>query len=75
MGQIVHIDRKVVIPAPTPPPLSTGSSDESLQTSESGAGTILAPARTKASHNPYGLPLGTDYYIVTVAMVPDLFSS
>lgn len=72
MGQIVHIDRKVVIPAPPPPPLLAGSSDGSVQGTELGAGTMLTPARAKASHNPYGLPLGTDYYIVTVAMVPDL---
>lgn len=72
VGQIVHIDRKVVIPAPPPPPLLAGSSDGSVQGTELGAGTMLTPARAKASHNPYGLPLGTDYYIVTVAMVPDL---
>ncbi|XP_024403661.1 autophagy-related protein 11 [Physcomitrium patens] len=71
VGQIVHIDRKIVIPAPPPPPPPNGTLDGNLQGNELGAGTMLVPARARASHNPYGLPVGTEYYVVTVAMVPD----
>lgn len=67
MGQIVHLDRKVVIPAPPSPPSSSGSADGSLPGME---GSPIG--RVRGAHNPYGLPLGTEYHVATIAMVPDL---
>jgi hypothetical protein len=60
VGQIVHLDRKVVVPAPHSPPPS-GSSDG-----------VLPGKGGRGSSNPYGLPMGTEYYVATIAMVPDL---
>lgn len=71
VGQIVHIDRKIA--NPVPPPSSSSSSDGSLNGSENTVSAAAGvPARTKAPHNPYSLPPGVEYFVVTVAMVPDL---
>lgn len=61
VGQIVHLDRKVAVPAPHSPPPS-GSSDG-----------VLPGKGGRGSSNPYGLPMGTEYYVATIAMVPDLW--
>lgn len=63
----------MVIPAPPSPPSGGGSADGSLPGMEHGSGTpMLGGARGRGSYNPYGLPLGTEYYVATIAMVPDL---
>jgi hypothetical protein len=82
VGQIVHIDRKVATLAPPTPstPLSSSSSvsstsDANLNGSEHISTTKMAMAavqlHTRPNLNPYGLPLGTEFFVVTVAMVPD----
>ncbi|BBN09232.1 autophagy-related protein 11 [Marchantia polymorpha subsp. ruderalis] len=56
VGQIVHIDRSIVRSA-------SGSPGESeISGSNVGGGSRC---------NPYGLPVGTEFFVVTVAMVPD----
>lgn len=65
VGQIVHIDRNV---ARQPP--ESGSYLSSTGTDLSGS-TAIAGAGMKLRTNPYGLPVGTEYFVVTVAMVPD----
>lgn len=68
VGQIVHIDRKVVNLAP-----ASSSSDGSVHGMElSSTPTTMAAPRARAPYNPFGLALGTEYFVVTVAMVPDL---
>jgi autophagy-related protein 11 len=60
VGQIVHIDHNVARP-PSPESVPGGLSEGR---NEGGA-----------TWNPFGLPLGTDYFVVTVAMVPDFTTS
>lgn len=73
VGQIVHLDRKVASPSGPCAAGSGGSLDGSLPGSEHGGGTtVVGGGRGRGSHNPYGLALGTEYYVATIAMVPDL---
>ena len=61
VGQIVHIEKNI---ARMPPKtIMTGSTPE------------LSSSVTITSANPYGLPVGTVYYIVTLAMLPDRMPS
>ncbi|CAA6662251.1 unnamed protein product [Spirodela intermedia] len=61
-GQIVHIERQTVRPA------AAGGSDQA----EPISGGPAAAGRLVASPtNPYDLPVGCEYFIVTVAMLPD----
>ncbi|XP_078438702.1 autophagy-like protein [Wolffia australiana] len=62
-GQIVHIERQVVKPGSGSGQADAMSSDSATMASGSLGST--------APPNPYGLPLGCEYYIVTVAMLPD----
>ncbi|KAL2629619.1 hypothetical protein R1flu_014305 [Riccia fluitans] len=57
VGQIVHIDRSIA---------RSSSSPGESEISGSSVGGI-----SRCRSNPYGLPLGTEYFVVTVAMVPD----
>ncbi|KAF5804894.1 putative Ubiquitin-like domain superfamily [Helianthus annuus] len=59
VGQIVHIERQTVKPSP---PVQT---DHNGASSQSG----LIPGPTDA--NPYGLAVGCEFFVVTVAMLPD----
>lgn len=62
VGQIVHIERQTVKPlAPT----STRSEYE--LTSDTGTDRFTL----NSGSNPYGLPFGCEYFVVTVAMLPD----
>ncbi|KAL3687625.1 hypothetical protein R1sor_013934 [Riccia sorocarpa] len=58
VGQIVHIDRSIA--------RSSSSSPGESEISVADAGSV-----SRSRSNPYGLPLGTEYFVVTVAMVPD----
>lgn len=55
IGQIVHVERRSVVP---PASFSRANQIDHL-TSLSG------------TWNPYGLPVGCEYFVVTVAMLPD----
>jgi hypothetical protein len=72
VGQIVHIDCKVANLAPSPCLSSSSTSDGSPTGSEHGSTMTVQTRSTRANLNPYGLPLGTEFFVVTVAMVPDL---
>jgi autophagy-related protein 11 len=72
VGQIVHIDCKVANLAPSPCLSSSSTSDGSPTGSEHGSTMAVQTRSTRANLNPYGLPLGTEFFVVTVAMVPDL---
>lgn len=63
IGQIVHIERKIVRTQLLP--------YEQMDDLNSDAGVI--PPRSLS--NPYNLPVGCEYFIVTVAMLPDTIHS
>ncbi|XP_057767186.1 autophagy-related protein 11-like isoform X2 [Salvia miltiorrhiza] len=64
LGQVVHIEQRVVKP---PPPTLT--LDEAVDNSESGGNQSTLDQGSLP--NPYGLPVGCEYFVVTVAMLPD----
>ncbi|KAL2227980.1 autophagy-related protein 11 [Sesamum indicum] len=65
VGQVVHIEHQIVKSS-----LSTSDQDHvDILTSETGTSQLtLNPGSTS---NPYGLPIGREYFVVTVAMLPD----
>ncbi|KAF9614316.1 hypothetical protein IFM89_018069 [Coptis chinensis] len=58
LGQIVHIEKQIVKALPV---LRTELGD--LPSSDIGT--------RQCTSNPYGLPMGSEYFVVTVAMLPD----
>lgn len=60
IGQIVHIERNVVRP---------------LLLSNQMINSLTDMSSTAGGTNPYGLPYGTVYFVVTLAMVPDRLPS
>ncbi|EFJ12217.1 hypothetical protein SELMODRAFT_182539 [Selaginella moellendorffii] len=62
VGQIVHINRNVARRAPSP------STREPSAAPPGGGGG----AASRPRYNPYGLGIGCEFFVVTVAMVPDL---
>lgn len=72
VGQIVHIERQTAKPLP---PVATrpghGKADQMDHlTSDTGTDRLALNSGSTTS-NPYGLPIGCEYFIVTVAMLPD----
>lgn len=67
VGQVVHIERQTAKPSP---PASTrpehGMTDQMDNLNSDNVADRLNPTL-----NPYGLPIGCEYFIVTVAMLPD----
>lgn len=55
VGQIVHIERQTVKPSPVEAEHKSGSSQSTLS----------------SDANPYGLAVGCEFFVVTVAMLPD----
>ncbi|KAK4431898.1 Autophagy-related protein 11 [Sesamum alatum] len=65
VGQVVHIEHQIV----KSPPSTSDQDHVDILTSESGTSQLtLNPGSTS---NPYGLPVGREYFVVTVAMLPD----
>ena len=60
VGLIVHIERQAVRPEPDRVDFLTPDSGTNMLTLTSGS-----------TANPYGLPVGCEYFVVTVAMLPD----
>ncbi|XP_010278198.1 PREDICTED: autophagy-related protein 11-like [Nelumbo nucifera] len=68
IGQIVHIERQTVR---LPPTRSEHGRDQvDNLNSETGTHRLTALGSVPTS-NPYGLPVGCEYFVVTVAMLPD----
>lgn len=65
VGQIVHIERQIVKPSAIPIRL------EHELTSDTGTDQLAL----NSGSNPYGLPIGCEYFVVTVAMLPDTIHS
>ncbi|KAF7838114.1 autophagy-related protein 11 [Senna tora] len=68
VGQIVHIERQIV---KMPPPTSTRPEHDRVDQLTSDMGTNQLILNSGSAANPYGLPLGSEYFVVTVAMLPD----
>jgi autophagy-related protein 11 len=71
VGQIVHIERQTV---KSSPPTSTrpehGRADQTDHlTSDMGTDRLIL--NSGSTLNPFGLPIGCEYFVVTVAMLPD----
>ncbi|XP_062157943.1 autophagy-related protein 11 [Alnus glutinosa] len=71
VGQIVHIERQTV---KSSPPTSTrpehGRADQTDHlTSDMGTDRLIL--NSGSALNPFGLPIGCEYFVVTVAMLPD----
>lgn len=77
VGQIVHIERQTVkLPSllSAPASLEAGKTDQlgSDQGSRTHAsGSISTSSSATTTSNPYGLSSGCEYFIVTIAMLPD----
>ncbi|OVA10093.1 Autophagy-related protein 11 [Macleaya cordata] len=71
LGQIVHIERQTVRP---PQPLWSEHGVDQVEHLSSDTATTtrrLSLGTGSATSNPYNLPIGCEYFIVTVAMLPD----
>ncbi|XP_028794348.1 autophagy-related protein 11 isoform X1 [Neltuma alba] len=68
VGQIVHIERQIVKALPT-----TSARTELSRANQLTAdtGTERLSLNSGSTSNPYGLPVGCEYFVVTVAMLPD----
>lgn len=67
VGQIVHIERQTV----RSPPSTGDQNRDRLDALTSDAGSNLLTMTAGSTLNPYGLPVGCEYSVVTVAMLPD----
>ncbi|KAL8152483.1 hypothetical protein V2J09_010243 [Rumex salicifolius] len=68
VGQIVHIERQVVKSQPSRTEQNRGDAVD-LHASDSITNRLaLNPGLLAA--NPYGLPIGCEYFVVTIAMLP-----
>ena len=67
VGQVVHIERQIVKPSPPPPRRRVDQTDCAI----SDSGTDRLTLNSGLSLNPYSLPVGCEYFMVTVAMLPD----
>lgn len=72
VGQIVHIERQTAKPLP---PAATrpgqGKADQVDRLTFDTGTDRLALNSGSTTSNPFGLPIGCEYFIVTVAMLPD----
>ncbi|KAK7304133.1 hypothetical protein RJT34_15205 [Clitoria ternatea] len=72
IGQIVHIERQIVKALP---PTSTRTEQGRADQLTSDTGKSQLTLNSGSTSNTYGLPLGFEYFLVTVAMLPDTIHS
>ncbi|KAK6156658.1 hypothetical protein DH2020_010906 [Rehmannia glutinosa] len=70
VGQVVHIERRTV-KSPSSPSERGGSVRDRVDFLMSEIGTNRLTLNSGSDSNPYGLPVGCEYFIVTIAMLPD----
>lgn len=76
IGQIVHIERQTVraLPSLIQAQAEHGNRGDpnpiDYLTSDTGT-SRLTSLNSGSTSNPYGLPIGCEYFIVTVAMLPE----
>lgn len=63
VGQIVHVEHQIVKAMPS-------SSSEQGRAHEKGTDWLTLNSGS-TTPNPFGLPVGCEYFVVTVAMLPD----
>ncbi|XP_047942536.1 autophagy-related protein 11-like [Salvia hispanica] len=68
IGKVVHVERRVVKP---PPPTLEQADDSSDTLASSESGGNQSTVDQGSIPNPYGLPVGCEYFIVTIAMLPE----
>lgn len=66
VGQVVHIERQTV----KSPPLTSERADR-VDILIPEIGTNRLTLNSGSSSKPYGLPIGCEYFVVTIAMLPD----
>ncbi|GKV18115.1 hypothetical protein SLEP1_g28536 [Rubroshorea leprosula] len=71
VGQIVHIERQSVKPLSSTSARPEHGWLEPVDHLTSDTGTDRLTLTSGSSSNPYGLPIGSEYFVVTVAMLPD----
>ncbi|KZV15668.1 myosin-2 heavy chain-like [Dorcoceras hygrometricum] len=71
VGQVVHIERQTVKPLPPSTSFQADSSRDRLDILTPETGTNLLTFKSGSTSNPYGLPVGCEYFVVTIAMLPD----
>ncbi|XP_038699469.1 autophagy-related protein 11 isoform X2 [Tripterygium wilfordii] len=70
VGQIVHIERQTVKP-PHPPSRQERRGADQVENMFSETRNEQLTLNSGTTFNPYGLPVGCEYFVVTVAMLPD----
>ncbi|KAF5469414.1 hypothetical protein F2P56_013492 [Juglans regia] len=71
VGQIVHIERQTVRPIPSIPTRAEHGRVDQTDYLTSDMGTDQLTLNSGSTSNPFGLPIGCEYFVVTVAMLPD----
>lgn len=71
VGLIVHIERQTVKPLPSPHQPDHIRADPLDQLTSDAETDRPALNVSGSTVNPYGLPVGCEYFVVTVAMLPD----
>ncbi|KAF8407277.1 hypothetical protein HHK36_006404 [Tetracentron sinense] len=69
IGQIVHIERQIVRPPVTS--VRTEHGRDQVDHLSSDTATRRLASGSGSTSNPYGLAVGCEYFVVTVAMLPD----
>lgn len=70
VGLVVHIERQTVRSTPSTSVRADHDRDR-LDILTSDTGTSRLSLNSGSTTNPYGLPVGCEYFVVTVAMLPD----
>lgn len=71
IGQIVHIEKRTARPLPSPASREDDRGEAICSDNNDWRASICG----KSSSNPYGLSAGSEYFVVTVAMLPDTIHS
>ncbi|KAL0453947.1 UNVERIFIED_CONTAM: Autophagy-related protein 11 [Sesamum latifolium] len=71
VGQVVHIERQTVKSQPSTSSDRAESTRDCVDILTSEMGPSRLGLKSGSTSNPYGLPVGCEYFIVTVAMLPD----
>ncbi|KAL1548922.1 autophagy-related protein 11-like isoform X1 [Salvia divinorum] len=70
VGQVVHIERRIA-KSPTPASQLTEHGRDRVDVLMPEIGSNRLGLTSASASNPYGLSVGCEYFIVTVAMLPD----
>ncbi|XP_073067052.1 autophagy-related protein 11-like [Primulina eburnea] len=71
VGQVVHIERQTVKRLPPSSSVQADSARDLVDMLTPETGTNRLTFNSGSTSNPYGLPVGCEYFVVTIAMLPD----